>query len=218
MPHQIIREENKKRVIEEATRMFMEIGVEKTTFEMIAASVGITKRSILNYYETKQELIMAVYKYNEKRQTENAKIYVSRENFQNMTGMEQLKDLMKCAMRHAIEHGDQIYKMERIQQYLMKEKVWDSDKYQMGSEILWQCMKETITKGKLDGSIREDSFPEEYDIEILLLSIIGVLRQIAFYTSVDDESAAKKMCELANSILSKFGRLSEAFFGPDSIK
>ena len=66
MPHEKVREENKKRVIEEAARLFKENGLEKTTIEMIANAAGLTKRSVQNYYETKNAIILDVFRLHEK--------------------------------------------------------------------------------------------------------------------------------------------------------
>ena len=67
MPHEKVREENKKRVIEEAARLFKENGLEKTTIEMIANAAGLTKRSVQNYYETKNAIILGVFRLHEKK-------------------------------------------------------------------------------------------------------------------------------------------------------
>ena len=84
MPHEKVREENKKRVIEEAARLFKENGLEKTTIEMIANAAGLTKRSVQNYYETKNAIILDVFRLHEKKQKDIADRYIKSDHFQSL--------------------------------------------------------------------------------------------------------------------------------------
>lgn len=213
MPHQKIREDNKKRVVEESARLFMEIGFEKTTIDMIADTVGITKRSVLNYYETKLDLIMAVYKYYEAAESEGAAKYVTSEEFTNLSGMEQINRLIRRALQHAVEQSERVCQMEKMQQYLLKETKGKYNEYQLGADILLKYVRDAIAKGKEDGSIREDAFCEKYDIDILLIALVGSIKQIAFYETLENDAIKDRLGELVEEIEKKVRRIFGAYLG-----
>jgi len=57
--HPGYREEIRKKIIAEASTLFLERGFEKTKMEDVATRLGVTKAAIYRYFNTKDELFMA---------------------------------------------------------------------------------------------------------------------------------------------------------------
>jgi len=57
------RDEVRKKIVAEASTVFMEKGYSATTMDDIAAPLGVTKAAIYQYYESKVDLFAAVAEY-----------------------------------------------------------------------------------------------------------------------------------------------------------
>jgi AcrR family transcriptional regulator len=58
---QMIKEETRQCIIEEAQKMFIEIGFDKTKTKIIAKNCHIAEGTLFNYFKTKDELLIAVF-------------------------------------------------------------------------------------------------------------------------------------------------------------
>ena len=213
MPHEKVREENKKRVIEEAARLFKENGLEKTTIEMIANAAGLTKRSVQNYYETKNAIILDVFRLHEKKQKDIADKYIKSEHFQSLSGLEQVRDLIGIGLRDVIIHADEVMHLFRLRQYIFEEKMLSYGEMEVGSSLLEENIRAGIRKGYEDGSIRPDAFKDTTEIDLMLLTIVGVMRQFAYYASLDDPSAKEISKKMADDMYQKFDKKSGIILG-----
>ena len=70
-----------------------------------------------------------------------------------------------------------------------------------------------IRKGYEDGSIRPDAFKDTTEIDLMLLTIVGVMRQFAFYASLDDPSAKEISKKMADDMYQKFDKKSGVILG-----
>ena len=141
MPHEKVREENKKRVIEEAARLFKENGLEKTTIEMIANAAGLTKRSVQNYYETKNAIILDVFRLHEKKQKDIADKYIKSEHFQSLSGLEQVRDLIGIGLRDVIIHADELCIFFVCVNTFLKKSCYPTERWRLAA-LCWKRISE----------------------------------------------------------------------------
>jgi len=123
--------ENKERILEKATQLFMIYGIRSITMDEIAAQLGISKKTIYQFFTDKDAMVEAVV--NE----ENA----VHEIFQAMDGIEEMLKTMNPQLIHDLEkHHPAAFK--RLKQY----------KYQ----FLYTMIMANLERGIREGLYRTD--------------------------------------------------------------
>jgi AcrR family transcriptional regulator len=143
--------ENKERILEKAKDLFMQYGIKSITMDEIAGQLGISKKTIYQFFTDKDEMVEAVVneeiKVNEdgckkfQVNAENAihEIFLAMENMQEM-----LKTMNPQLMYDLEKHHPGAYR--RLKQY----------KYQ----FLYNMIKENLEKGIREDIYRADLNPD----------------------------------------------------------
>jgi len=181
MPNELIRQQNVKRVLQNAMQLFMNNGVESTSVEMIARRANLSLRTVQNYYHTKNDLIAAVLDYEYAIELEEMETCVSTEEFQNMPGAKQILTIVASVYHKAVKHAEEIF-CETQMQYLVSH----ASKFE-GKPLLtgnWKYITEHIqtafNKGLQDGSITRQMELSLLDAKSITLALYGIKEQISF--------------------------------------
>ena len=213
MPHERIREENRKKVINEAARLFLENGLEMVNLDMIASAAGLSKRSVQNYFTSKDDIILEVFHLDEKKQKDNAERYTSTERYQSLSGLEQVCDLLRIALRDSVQHAEEVINLFQLRRYISDKKLLSYSAMELGPILLENELRASIAKGYRDGSIRADVFENTEEMELMFLTISGVLRQFSFYAAMEDERIKEDCQKMADQMYGKFEKHAERLFG-----
>jgi AcrR family transcriptional regulator len=139
--------ENKERILEKATDLFMRYGIRSITMDEIAAQLGISKKTIYQYFTDKDAMVEAVVNDEMKRNEEECRDYcltadnAVHEIFLAMDSFEEMLKTMNPQLIHDLEkHHPAAFK--RLKQY----------KYQ----FLYTTIKENLERGTKEDIYRTD--------------------------------------------------------------
>jgi|SRR5450432_81292 len=145
--------ENKERILEKATALFMQYGIRSITMDEIAAQLGISKKTIYQFFTDKDAMVEAVVNMEMHHNEEDCRGFsLSAENavheiFLAMDGMQEMLKTMNPQLIHDLEkHHTAAFK--RLKQY----------KYQFLSEII----KENLERG-----VREEIYRTDLNAELI---------------------------------------------------
>jgi TetR/AcrR family transcriptional regulator, cholesterol catabolism regulator len=137
--------DNKERILEKATDLFMRYGIRSITMDEIAAQLGISKKTIYQYFTDKDAMVEAVVNEEMKDNEEDCRGYSKEaenavhEIFLAMDGMQEMMKTMNPQLMYDLEkHHPVAYK--RLKQY----------KYQ----FLFTTVKENLDRGSNEGIYR----------------------------------------------------------------
>ena len=145
--------ENKERILEKATDLFMRYGIRSVTMDEIAAQLGISKKTIYQFYADKDEIVEAVVGQEVKRsELECAHCQKDSENavHEIFMAMQQTEEMLK-GMNPLI-----MYDLEK--HHPKASKKFKDHKYQ----FLFKAMKENLQRG-----IDEELYRAEMNIDII---------------------------------------------------
>jgi Transcriptional regulator len=144
--------EPKERILEKATDLFMRYGIRSITMDEIAAQLGISKKTIYQFFTDKDAMVEAVVNDEMWRNEEGCREFsLEAENavheiFLAMDGMQEMLKTMNPQLMYDLEkHHPAAYK--RLKQY----------KYQ----FLFTVVKENLERG-----VREDVYRSDLNIEL----------------------------------------------------
>ena len=130
--------ENKERILQKATDLFMRYGIRSITMDEIAAQLGISKKTIYQFFTDKDAMVEAVVNEEMKNNEEGCRIFSQsaqnavHEIFLAMDGMQEMLKTMNPQLMYELEkHHPAAYK--RLKQY----------KYQ----FLFTIVKENLQRG-----------------------------------------------------------------------
>jgi TetR/AcrR family transcriptional regulator, cholesterol catabolism regulator len=137
--------ENKERILQKANDLFMRYGIRSITMDEIAAQLGISKKTIYQFFTDKDAMVEAVVNDEMKRNEEGCRIYSQEaenavhEIFLAMDGMQEMLKTVNPQLMYELEkHHPAAYK--RLKQY----------KYQ----FLFNMVKENLQRGAVEDIYR----------------------------------------------------------------
>jgi len=137
--------ENKERILQKATDLFMRYGIRSITMDEIAAQLGISKKTIYQFFTDKDAMVEAVVNEEMNAKEEDCQGYrkeaenAVHEIFLAMDGMQEMMKTMNPQLMYDLEkHHPVAYK--RLKQY----------KYQ----FLFTIVKENLDRGLGEGIYR----------------------------------------------------------------
>jgi TetR/AcrR family transcriptional regulator, cholesterol catabolism regulator len=139
--------EHKERILEKATDLFKRYGIRSITMDEIAAQLGISKKTIYQFFTDKDAMVEAVVNEEMKQNEEGCREYsMTAENavheiFLAMDGIEEMLKTMNPQLIHDLEKHHPVA-FKRLKQY----------KYQ----FLYTMIKENLERGKLEDFYRSD--------------------------------------------------------------
>ena len=121
--------------------------------------------------------------------------------------------MIGIGLRDVIIHADEVMHLFRLRQYIFEERLLSYGEMEVGSSLLEENIRAGIRKGYEDGSIRPDAFNDTTEIDLMLLTIVGVMRQFAYYASLDDPRVKEISKKMADDMYQKFDKKSGVILG-----
>src|SRR5215467_3938112 len=114
--------ENKERILQKATDLFMRYGIRSITMDEIAGQLGMSKKTIYQFFTDKDAMVEAVVNEEMKRNEDGCRVYsVEAENavheiFLAMDGLQEMLKTVNPQLMYELEkHHPAAYK--RLKQY-----------------------------------------------------------------------------------------------------
>jgi AcrR family transcriptional regulator len=145
--------ENKERILEKATDLFMQYGIRSITMDEIAAQLGISKKTIYQFFTDKDAMVEAVVDMEMNSNEEGCRQFSQladnavHEIFIAMEGMEEMLKSMNPQLIHDLEKYHPVA-FKRLKQY----------KYQFLSNII---------RENLDRGMREDIYRADINVDLV---------------------------------------------------
>ncbi len=158
---------SKKKILEEATRLFGEKGFKSTKLSEVADAVDMTEPGVLHHFQSKENLLLSVLEERDRIDSENYFHAINHHGF----------DLFK-ALKSLIEHNSKVPNIVQLFTILVAESIPSDqpghdffiNRYQNIRKI---CV-DLLEKAKLQGEIRRD-IPCE-DLAIMMMALMDGLQ------------------------------------------
>lgn len=181
MPNERIREVNVKNAIAEAKRLFAEHGVEQTSIGMVAEAAGVTSRSILHYFGTKNGMIEAVLRniLDEIRAQYQSELHSA--VYQEKNGLEQFLYITAERLNLSKVHTKQILSLVEIETTLNRAGCTTFvPPFSAFCEDIIAGMRLALHKGIADGSVKASCAAGEDALKIIFFALRGMYLQLAY--------------------------------------
>lgn len=154
-------------ILNEAEKLFIKDGFEKTTVKDIAARAGVAKGTFYYYFDTKEAIIGALLKKRYKKTEKKAKYVLDNEN------MSSLEKLEKVILRLIFSRRGnfKVYEFFKIDENAKFMKERNKEFWNKFMPIFTQIVKEGVERGEF-----ETDYPEEVT-EILFMGIDNFLHK-----------------------------------------
>ena len=145
--------ESKERILQKTTDLFLRYGIRSVTMDEIASQLGISKKTIYQFFTDKDEMVEAVVDQEIQRNEEECRRF--KDNSQNalheiFIAIEELEEMLKAMnpliMYDLEKHHPRAFKKFRDHKYL----------------FMYKMVKENLERG-----IREELYREDLNIDIL---------------------------------------------------
>lgn len=163
-------------IILAAEDLFRRKGYENTSMDDIARESQFTKRTVYQYFASKDQLYFAVL---QKGMTQ-FQSYLSIEEKQNISGYEKIRQITLACYRFYQEYPE-FFKLLNYVGYARQAATGLSDEqhdYLMSNDVLFQRIAELIAAGQADGSIPLDLDPEKASMSLLFV-MTGFFNQLS---------------------------------------
>jgi len=153
-------------IIDAAEIVFLRKGFDGTSIDEIASEAHFTRRTVYQYFQTKEELYFEVAVRNFLKLSS----YLESESVKDITGYEEIRRYGLAFYRFYLGSPDAI----RLMNYIghIKETARSSPRYQRfqdANQVIFQKIAKSIEKGQEDGSIRKDFFTMEKAFSLAFL-------------------------------------------------
>lgn len=180
MTSEIVRETNRKHIIEVSTELFITQGIPVTSIRQIAKKAGVVERTVLNIFGTKQNLVLeCMVHMSEQILTELGELTASPE-YKSLCGLEQAMYLLKMRGEILMHRPDILLLVSEAKVWVAR-GIYDKravGKYMENVEFLSSITEKALNKGIADGSI-DSAINIQYALSILVHSFRAVIQQLA---------------------------------------
>lgn len=181
MPNELVRQRNMQSVLHSAMGLFVAQGVENTSIEAIARCSNLSLRSVMNYFHTRNELVVAVLDYDYANELEEMESFFASQRYCDASGAEQVMQIVTVDLDKAIEHCDIVFCTTQLQSLASRVSDKAKDSQPMGNwRYVMKRLQDAFEKGVSDGSIPQVTVRDLLDVKTIMLSLRGLEQQIAF--------------------------------------
>ncbi|MEG0768584.1 MAG: helix-turn-helix domain-containing protein [Ruthenibacterium sp.] len=207
-----VREQNKKKVIQSALRLFVKHGIDNAKIAEIAAQAGLTERSVYRYFNTKSDLVLAAALLFWQSNVVQAKKLCEQDGFDAMTGAEQIESVLLAYTKLFYTEREKLIFVDEAEIFLYKSGGRKRMKTipPLPFDHSRAPLAMAIQKGLADGTV---SRSRESDIELLYYNtydaLVGLMQKVAMSEGSDARgiSAEKRLTHFC-------GTLTAAFLAP----
>jgi len=196
-----MRQRNIQKVFVAAPILFAKYGVFETTLQMIARQAGLSTRSVVNYFATRENLLFEVYARHYKLKAEEIKTFAEEPKFLKRTGKEQVLAALKAYLDDVKNNYEDICSLIEIQAVLVSNgKLNTKTLRKEWAENIQAVITEAYHKGLEDGSIANKNL-DKTEIPLLVFTAQGLYRQYATALKTGDRKDAKLHAAAIESLL-----------------
>lgn len=184
--------QNKEKIIDSAQKFIISRGLNCTSLEDIAGEAGVTKRTVINIFGSKTNLVYLVMIRLYDEFYEFMDEYISADRFIKQSGLEQIMDILVIRAKY---YRDEPYRARLIvevesliPQTMEEEK--SCQKYLENVDKIAEYFSNPLKKGKKDASI--NPYIDEEEAKRILFVAFGAVAQRLSHISVNI-SLSKKL-------------------------
>lgn len=185
-------------IVEAAEKLFSERGFERTAMEDIAAASGFTKRTLYQYYDSKQRIYYAVVLRGMHRLLDDMRAAANTDQI----GIEQFRLIRQAAWQCARRHPDTFRVMARA-----RDAGNDSAAEQQIAALssqLFLIFQNILRKGRSDGSIPPADDNEDFAVFFIL---VGTLARLCEAGSIYAALRGESIDSFADTVIALTDRL-----------
>lgn len=203
-----VREQNKRRVTEQALALFEQRGIFNTKISEIAAASGLTERSVYRYFESKADLVLDAALLFWKSGVDAAEKAFQGGIVDHLSGAAQIEAILWAYAGLFFTDRRKLIFIHEAEIFLHHEGMHGQAKGRPPApyKSFSAPLSRAIARGVADGSIRSD-----LDLEALYYStydsLLGLLQKMAIsseYQPIDDKLAAARLREFCKLLTSAF--------------
>ena len=161
---------SKDKILDAAKRLFGEVGYAETTYKKIARDAGVADGLIAHHFGSKENLFMEVEKkilFDMMEKIDESIYYAS-------DGLSAVINFCKCMLRFSADKQGGYITLLRCSPFIPPQATTNTDEVIQACDGVVQKMRQCITRGIEDGTIRQDD-PETM-ANIIFATIIGATR------------------------------------------
>lgn len=201
-----MRQRNIQKVFAAAPILFAKYGVFETTLQMIARQAGLSTRSVVNYFATRENLLYEVYARYYRLKAEEVKNYGEETKYLKRTGKEQILTALKAYLDDVKANYQDLCSLIEIQAVLVSSgKLNEKTLHKEWADAIEMLIKDAYEKGVEDGSIHNKDLDADTEIPLLLFTVKGLYKQYATALKTGDRKSSKAY---AAAIEALFGHVS----------
>ncbi|MBO4736992.1 MAG: TetR/AcrR family transcriptional regulator [Bacilli bacterium] len=187
-----MRLDNIEKVYRATIRLFEKNNVMNTTLQMIANEAGVSTRSIVNYFKTRENLLLAVHqRYVDSALTELDK-HCATEKYKSLNGREQVLDITRHVLDFVPNFYVHIYAMREISIAVSAAGITDDKRFiNEAIDFVFKPAKIAMQKGLEDGSITLAHGYNEDNLKMFIVVLRGVFEEYAEILKSKNEAAIK---------------------------
>jgi len=158
-----------ERVLQGSLELFLRAGIKSITMDDIARHIGMSKKTIYQFFRDKNELVTAVLKVRLKEDEDQMADIISKSD----NVIEEMINMMKCSEEVFSEINPIV--MHDLQKY--HPDAW-AEFQKFKAEVLIKTMEELLIKGMKQGYIRQD-----IDVKIIARMRVSLI-ELGFNTEI----------------------------------
>ena len=187
-----MRLDNIEKVYRATIRLFEKHNVMNTTLQMIANEAGVSTRSIVNYFKTRENLLLAVHqRYVDSALTELDK-HLATEKYKSLNGREQVLYITRHVLDFVPLYYVHIYAMREISIAVSAAGITDDKRFiNEAIDFVFKPAKIAMQKGFEDGSITLANGYNEDNLKMFIVVLRGVFEEYAEILKSKNEAAIK---------------------------
>lgn len=142
-----VAEDKKLKVLESASKLILRYGIKSMTMDDIARELGISKKTLYQYVEDKNDLIKQVMQLDMEMDHHNISAIISK----GLNAIDESLEIFKSIVQTIADVPPNI---------LYDLKKYHPEAYKLQQEFMWtfsrKCVEENLTKGIREGYYRQD--------------------------------------------------------------
>jgi AcrR family transcriptional regulator len=147
-----IKQKRRVKIKEVAKKLFIEQGIHDTSMQQIADTLGMGRRTIYHYYDTKEEIAIEIQQefLGILQMIEGLEAEVSRFS----SGLEKVEALLNLLLSHYLKHIDQIEYLNEFDRVFKHVEGYEFTTPRLEDYNVYNSFHATIQSGIQDGTIR----------------------------------------------------------------
>ena len=186
--------DNIEKVFNATMRLFAKQDVMNTTLQMIADEAGVSTRSIVNYFKTRENLLLATHQRYVEFAMQKLTSYAGGEKYKSLTGREQVIAIARAVLGFVPEYYVHIYAMKEITVAVAAAGITNDERFINETvKAIHIPVRAAIEKGLKDGSISLPNGINDDNIKMFIVVLRGIFQEYAEILKSKNEAAIKTM-------------------------